>query len=98
MRVLHVIEGLAPRYGGLSRAVSDLSETLQGNGVENEIITTALPGDESGFQPEGVAVQAFPRRILPGWGYSPRLSQSVEAAVLRADLIHVHGLWSYLPF
>lgn len=95
MRVLHIIEGLAPWRGGLSRAPAHLSQALRGQGIDGEIITTTLPMDGEIFQPEGVEVQAFPRKVLRAWGYAPHLSQAIKAAIQRADLIHVHGLWCY---
>jgi glycosyltransferase involved in cell wall biosynthesis len=95
MRVLHIIEGLAPWRGGLSRAPAHLSQALRGRGIDGEIITTTLPKDGEIFQPEGVEVQAFPRKVLRAWGYAPHMSQAIKAAIQRADLIHVHGLWCY---
>src|SRR5438132_4218327 len=95
MRVLHVVEGLAPLSGGIGHAAAHLSQALKKRGIEGAIITTTLTNDGEAFQPEGVVVQAFPRKILRGWSYAPRLSEAIEAAILRTDLIHLHGLWGY---
>lgn len=95
MRVLHVIEGLSPALGGLSYSVMNLSEALQELGVDGSIITTMKTGNGGLLRPKGVEVYAFERTILSSWRYAPRLSHAVEAEVRRADLVHLHGLWSY---
>lgn len=95
MRVLHVIEGLAPALGGLSRAAANLSELIAHSGAEVEIITTIGQNRDKLFQPIGVKVQALPRRFLHAWGYAPRLSRVIRDAVSKADLVHLHGLWLY---
>jgi glycosyltransferase involved in cell wall biosynthesis len=94
MKVLHVVESLSPKWGGLSRAVAGLSEAMVRHGLEVEIITT-IRGNEEQFYPKGAKAQAFRRGPLSWWGYAHNLRSAIERAVLRADIIHTHGLWLY---
>lgn len=103
MRVLHVSPYFAPafRYGGPPRSILGLCRALQRAGVDVEVLTTTADGDADlpatppgGDSYEGVAVRylprAFPRRLFNARG----LGAALRAAVARADLVHVHGLWS----
>ncbi len=98
MRILHVIEGLDPELGGLSRAVTSLCEATAASGTEVEIITTTRQPNTNLFEPIGVKVQALPQRFCSAWSYAPSLSQVMKDAVVTADLVHLHGLWLYPHF
>ncbi len=102
MRVVHVTPYFAPafRYGGPPRSVLGLCQGLQRAGVNVEVVTTTANGaDELASSPpegseyEGVAVRyvptSFPRRF-----FGARLRRPLTAALERADLCHVHGLWN----
>jgi glycosyltransferase involved in cell wall biosynthesis len=103
VRVLHVSPYFAPafRYGGPPRSILGLCRALQRAGVDVEVLTTTADGDADlpatppgGDSYEGVAVRylprAFPRRLFGARG----LGAALKAAVARADLVHVHGLWT----
>jgi len=103
LRVLHVTPYFAPafRYGGPPRSILGLCRALQQAGVDVEVLTTTADGDADlpptppgGGRYEGVPVRylprAFPRRMFNARG----LGAALEAAVARADLVHVHGLWT----
>lgn len=78
MRVLHVLPTRASAYGGPLRVAEGLAQKLQPHGVACEL-----------FPPEGFEPSA---RLMfyPG----VRGSLSLLAAVRRADVVHVHGLWT----
>lgn len=103
MRVLHVTPYFAPafRYGGPPRSILGLCKGLARAGVAVEVLTTTADGtsDLPASPPEGdvfdgVAVRylprAFPRRLFGARG----LGVALEAAISRADVVHVHGLWT----
>jgi glycosyltransferase involved in cell wall biosynthesis len=103
VRVLHVSPYFAPafRYGGPPRSILGLCRALQRAGVDVEVLTTTADGaadlpatPPGGDSYEGVAVRylprAFPRRLFGARG----LGAALKAAVARADLVHVHGLWT----
>jgi glycosyltransferase involved in cell wall biosynthesis len=102
VRVLHVSPYFAPafRYGGPPRSILGLCHALVGCGVEVEVVTTTANGDASlpasapdGDSYEGIPVhytaRAFPRRF-----FGARLRAPLAAALARADLCHVHGIWN----
>jgi glycosyltransferase involved in cell wall biosynthesis len=103
VRVLHVTPYFAPafRYGGPPRSVLGLCRGLARVGVEVEVLTTTADGPAdlpasppAGSRHEGVAVRylqrAFPRRLFGARG----LGLALDGAIARADLVHIHGLWT----
>lgn len=106
MRVLHVVASLALRHGGVSVSVRELCRGLAAAGVEVQIWTTDRarepsidgPADDQ-LRADGVEVRYAPvhpwRWLGSRYGYSPVLRAALTAAVLRADLVHLHGLWLY---
>ena len=103
LRVLHVTPYFAPafRYGGPPRSILGLCRALGRAGVEAEVLTTTADGPADlpasppeGDRYEGVAVRylprAFPRRLFGARG----LGAALAAAMARADLVHIHGLWT----
>jgi glycosyltransferase involved in cell wall biosynthesis len=102
MRVLHVSPYFAPAwvYGGPPRSVLGLCQGLQAAGIDIEVVTTVANGDRDlpaspagGDRFEGVPVRyaprAFPRRF-----FGAAVRQPIAAALERADLCHIHGLWN----
>ena len=103
MRVLHVTPYFAPafRYGGPPRSILGLCRGLARAGAAVEVLTTTADGPfdlpaspPDGDVLDGVAVRylprAFPRRLFGARG----LGAALDAAVSRADVVHVHGLWT----
>jgi len=102
MRVLHVTPYFAPafRYGGPPRSVLGLCKGLQRAGVQVEVLTTTANGPvdldaspREGSHYEGIPVRyvpaAFPRRF-----FGARMRPAIAAALARADLCHIHGIWN----
>ncbi len=100
MRALHVIQAVAPRYGGPSTSIWPLVAALnRRTDTQAEIVATDADGpgrrvDPAGFPP-GVPVRLFPRTALEQWKYSAALGRWLRANANRYDVIHSHGLWSY---
>ena len=78
MRVLQVLPTRAAEYGGPIRVALEFARQLAPHGIDCELYP------EEGVEP--------PQRLV----YYPGLrgSISLAAAIRRADLIHVHGLWT----
>jgi len=78
MRVLHVLPTRAAEYGGPIRVAQEFQRQLAPHGVSCDLFP------EAGVEP--------PQRLA----YYPglRASASLAAAIRRADLVHVHGLWT----
>ena len=102
MRVLHVSPYFAPahQYGGPPASVLGLCKGLQRAGIDVEVVTTTAngqtplpPSATEGGEYDGVPVRyvaaAFPRRF-----FGARLRQPLTAALARADVCHIHGVWN----
>src|SRR6266545_449482 len=102
VRVLHVSPYFPPAipYGGPPASVLGLCQGLQRAGVDVEVVTTTANGEsqlaasaEDGDQYGGVRVRyvksAFPRRF-----FGARVRGPLLAALARADVCHIHGVWN----
>ena len=89
----------ALQYGGPPASILGLCQSLQRAGVEVECVTTTANGRDSlppspprGDVYEGVPVRyvarAFPKRF-----FGARLRGPLTAALARADVCHIHGVW-----
>ena len=102
MRVLHVIAGVAPRYGGPSVAVHAMARGVAALGAEVTIATTDADGPERLDVPldapvhrDGVEYRYFPRTLPGEWKFSWPLTRWLDARVTGYDVVHVHALFSY---
>jgi glycosyltransferase involved in cell wall biosynthesis len=99
--MLHVSAYFAPalQYGGPPASILGLCQSLQRAGVEVEVVTTTANGRDSlppsppgGVVYEGVPVRyvarAFPKRF-----FGARVGGPLTAALARADVCHIHGVW-----
>jgi len=105
MHVLHVTPYFAPAfvYGGPPRNILALCHGLQTAGVGVEVVTTVangaadLPASTSGGQAadmyEGVQVH-YARRAFPRIAFNAAVTDPICTALARADLCHIHGLWT----
>ena len=103
VRVLHVSPYFPPAipYGGPPASVLGLCQGLQRAGVDVEVVTTTANGDAQlpaspsggGDQYDGVPVRyvatSFPRRF-----FGARVRGPLTAALARADVCHIHGVWN----
>lgn len=102
MRVLHVIPGVARRYGGPSRAVFDMCRALEKRGCEPMICTTDADG--RGTLPvklncaeryQGVNTIFFRRQLSEAYKYSRPLALWLEDNVRNFDAVHIHAVFSH---
>jgi glycosyltransferase involved in cell wall biosynthesis len=102
VRVLHVSPYFPPAvpYGGPPASVLGLCQGLQRAGVDVEVVTTTANGDSplpasppGGDRYDGVSVRyvaaSFPRRF-----FGARVRAPLTAALSRADVCHIHGVWN----
>lgn len=106
MRVLHVIDGLDPRLGGVAAVVPRLAAAQAQLGATVSIL--------SRHEPEAAERVARATEQVPGLGLVGvlrperpetrlgallwRADQSERALIAQADAVHVHGLWGGLPW
>jgi glycosyltransferase involved in cell wall biosynthesis len=102
VRVLHVSPYFPPamQYGGPPASILGLCQGLQRAGVDVEVVTTTANGESqlpespaAGDLCDGVEVRyvrtAFPRRF-----FGARVRGPLLAALARADVCHIHGVWN----
>lgn len=102
MRVLHVIPGIAPRYGGPSRAIFEMCRALQSRGCETLVATTDADGPgrlpvelNKVVEHEGVPAVFFPRQWSEAFKFSRPLSRWLRANVRGFDTVHIHAVFSH---
>ncbi len=100
MRVLHVIPGVAPRYGGPSTAIWPMVAALNRlPGVSAEVATTDADGPRGRFSPQslpaGVVTHLFHRTFSERWKFSAGLGHWLKRYASEYDLLHVHALWTF---
>ena len=100
MRVLLVCPGMHPREGGPPRTVIGTALALVRAGMDVEIATIGLAGDDDETQaawPElfeaGVRLHIFPRGYPQLIGRSGALNKFLALEGDRFDLLHVHCIW-----
>src|SRR5438876_8141553 len=103
MRVLHVIPGVAPRYGGPSTAIWPMIASLNRlQGVSAELATTDADGPGGRLNPaslpRGVVTHLFRRDFSEQWKFSAGLWRWLLRHVRDYDLLHVHALWTFSTF
>jgi glycosyltransferase involved in cell wall biosynthesis len=100
MHVLHVIAGVAPRYGGPSTTIWPMVTALgRTPGVTATLATTDADGPGGRIDPAAlpadVPVRLFRRTFSEQWKYSPGLGRWLRRHAKDFDVVHVHGIWSY---
>lgn len=102
LKVLHVIPGIAPRYGGPSQAIYTMCSALQSQGVDPLIVTTNADGDKE--LPVALATQVnyqnvptifFARQFSEALKYSRPLAEWLDCHVTGFDLVHIHAVFSH---
>ncbi|MCL0082944.1 glycosyltransferase [Thermodesulfovibrionales bacterium] len=101
MKILHIAISLAPEWGGPTKVVAGLTETLAKKGVEVALFAPVEKGDEAKIiRPKGVNSRLFEQGFFAQWwpGYSSGLAKAVAQEVEQFDIVHIHELWSYPHF
>lgn len=104
MKILHVTAYYHPaaEWGGPVRSVALLAEATAREGAEVEVLTTnargraALPQVPPGVRAvNGIPVQYCQARGPRRFFFSAELASALWHRVRQADVVHIHGLWTY---
>ncbi len=102
MRVLHVIPGIAPRYGGPSKAIFAMVRALQQQGIDVLIATTDADGPGRLPVPlgrvteyQGVPTIFFSRQWSEAFKFSYPLARWLRRHVADFDVVHIHAVFSH---
>ncbi|HEY5919927.1 MAG TPA: glycosyltransferase [Chryseolinea sp.] len=97
MKILHVINDMDPRMGGVSQAVRSITRGLQNvSNIINEVVSLDSP-DAPFLKSESVPVHALGPAIKP-WSYSAKLYPWLINNLQRFDVVIIHGLWLYQSY
>lgn len=94
MRILHMINTLAPESGGPPEAVRQLIKGYEEIGAEIEVVCLDHP-DAEYIRDIHCPVHALDQSFVGRYSYSPRLWRWLKANVNRFDGIVMNGIWSY---
>lgn len=95
MRVIHLLEELGPGGGGIPPAVIGLAESQSQLGASVSLYGLQDPYAKHTEASSGIRMAAFWSSALGGFGFAPRLLSSVRRLEVRADIVHLHGIWKY---
>lgn len=102
LKALHVIPAVAPRYGGPSRVIFEMSRALQASGIEVLIATTDADGPARlsvckgmPISHQGAETIFFPVRLSERFSYSPKLARWLNKNVKNFDVVHIHAIFSH---
>jgi glycosyltransferase involved in cell wall biosynthesis len=99
VKILQAHQEIRLEAGGVTRAILDLCQALAASGRHEVTLLTCDPQDvpdswsAAAGTPRTVGI-ALPR--LPGGLYAPGDLRSLRDHLSRADVVHLHGMWS--PF
>lgn len=103
MRVLQVVPGISPAYGGPGVALTGLARALTAFGVDTTLLTTnASPGTRldvplnEEVEKDG-ARYLFHNVIAVGgrYGIAPRLPLTLARTIGTYDIVHIHWLFNF---
>ena len=104
MKILHVTPSLSQTWGGPSRVIKDLTESLYSKGIHNTICATT--GHRVGTIRHSELIELKSKtRLVPTqalstfWtGYSSHLPKTLLDEIKLHDLVHIHELWHFPHF
>lgn len=95
LRVMHVIPYIGKAQGGPVHALALVSGALRRAGCDVAVASVTCPADgEPVAFDDGVRVIRFDRSLGGMFRYRPGMARSL--AVSRPEVVHSHGLWTYL--
>jgi glycosyltransferase involved in cell wall biosynthesis len=104
VKILQIISSIGPTYGGPSRSVSEISRGLALAGHEVTIAVTNADNKtncnfplDSDFSVPNLKLIIFPRWGTNRWQFSSKLCFWLLENLQKFDLVHSHGLFSYVP-
>ncbi|GAB1858085.1 glycosyltransferase [Flavobacteriaceae bacterium MHTCC 0001] len=93
-KILHVVDKMNPKEGGVSQAVRTIASSLNEKGIKNVILSLDYK-NASFLDKDALVINAIGNENENLWGYSKALGQWLEYNILQYDFVVVHGLWQY---
>jgi len=95
MNLLHVVDALEPKKGGVSQAVNAMAMEITRFGINNEVVTLDNPDElycSSAYLIHPLGPSKGP------WSYSNKLIPWLKNNLSRFDAVIIHGLWLFQNF
>lgn len=103
MKILHVIPSIAPRYGGPSQVVVEMSAWLKQKSHQVDIVTTNADGDtqldvalDKWMDYKGARTRFFHRNFSEAYKYSKDAGLWLRSNIAEYDVVNIHAVFSYL--
>ncbi|WBL21653.1 glycosyltransferase [Zunongwangia sp. HRR-M8] len=94
MRILHIVDRMDPKAGGVCQAIRMIIESLKHRNVESDVVSVDDP--KMRFQ-DDFKILAFGPAENP-WQYSKKLLPWLICNLGNYDTVIIHGLWQYYSF
>lgn len=104
MRILQVVPGISPRFGGPSVALTGLARCLTSHGTDTTLLTTNadpagrldVPLNDRVIRDGAAYVFHNAWRIGGRWGLAPSLLKTLRRTVKTYDLVHIYWLYDFV--
>lgn len=93
MKVLHAIDKMDPKRGGVCQAVRTITSGLQEMGIVNEVVCLDAPTEDFIFNEDFTVHALGPSNNY--WSFSRKLIPWLLENLCDFDAVIVHGLWQY---
>ena len=104
MKILQVVPGISPRFGGPSVALTDLTRLLTQQGIETTLITTNADPKGRVDVPLGVPVEQRGAKVIyynvwprGRYAFSLSFAQALSQTISNYDVVHIHWLYNFSP-
>ncbi|MGI8638019.1 MAG: glycosyltransferase, partial [Segetibacter sp.] len=91
IRVLHVVAGMDPKMGGVSKAVRMIIAGLNECNINSETVSLDAP-DAHYLEADSFSIHAVGIGKTP-WAYNNKLFNWLQENLEKFDVVIVHGLW-----
>jgi glycosyltransferase involved in cell wall biosynthesis len=102
MKVLQVVPGMSPKYGGPSVALTNMTRLLSKHDIETTLITTNVDPAGRLNVPLGMPIEQCGARMLyynvwplGRYAFSPSLAKALFQTAHLYDIIHIHWLYNF---
>jgi len=96
LRVSHVSGYIGARYGGVPQVVLALCRESADLGSNVSLWATGTAQDRAHAESHGLSANVYARCWPRHWFRSPRLIRDLNSVLSEIDILHLHGVWTYL--
>lgn len=102
VRILHVINKISARYGGITTAIIQILRMLRGSEAVSSLVVGGVTAEDTPVLRElgllAAKVWAFPQEHIHPFGFSRSFTGQIRPMVECHDVIHIHSMWNWPSF